>query len=491
MADCKADAERKRKRFVQTLCKLARESESGLAKIADGAAKPRVEEFGKKLLASGKLDADGKTEATAALDGYLATFVDTAGPSAPQQSSKTWRLRGRSFLFTYNWDFLNKVFPDGTACAASHASLWRLWKQWKVSKKQELGVVQSTSTLELSLASKLAGRVHFHWKVNLKEAVDVTSTQMFAFHGVRPDGRPTLVSSGLGKAARGNNFAEASNRVHFYAWAPKLGSLYKGTNWAPWKDYRVQGAWLDALWTDGKLDHATYSSLALKVKVGYESRKRNLQLVLADEREARVDQLLVEVAQAQQNLKAPPRFFQAVRDWEDSFLELRFRWKLLFLVADSASGKSTFAEGLFDNPYVLTVEDSEDLDLRAFNRELHDGIVLDNVNTWQQVLSWRAVLQARNAKSRGAQSKTNVHSYVQYLFGVPVVVTVDLEAPDAHLVQEGNQLASSWLQKNGVFVRLPAGEAFYDKEQLPNCVVENKYSLFAATVKRRRCQERA
>ena len=100
-------------------------------------------------------------------------------------------------------------------------------------------------------------------------------------------------------------------------------------------------------------------------------------------------------------------------------------------------------------------------------------------------------MQARNAKSRGAQSKTNVHSYVQYLFGVPVVVTVDLEAPDAHLVQEGNPLASSWLQKNGVFVRLPAGEAFYDKEKLPNCVVENKYSLFAATVKRRRCQERA
>ena len=69
-------------------------------------------------------------------------------------------------------------------------------------------------------------------------------------------------------------------------------------------------------------------------------------------------------------------------------------------------------------------------------------------------------------ESKGGQSATGMYSYVQYLFGVPVVVTVDLEAPDAHLVQEGNQLASSWLQKNGVFVRLPAGEAFYDKEQL-------------------------
>ena len=80
-------------------------------------------------------------------------------------------------------------------------------------------------------------------------------------------------------------------------------------------------------------------------------------------------------------------------------------------------------------PY--NVEEAENLDLKSFDRDVHDGLVLDNVNSWGQLLLWRAVLQARNAKSKGGQSATNVYSYTQYLFGVPVVATVDLDAADA------------------------------------------------------------
>ena len=83
------------------------------------------------------------------------------------------------------------------------------------NKRQELEVEQSTSTLERSLHSDLAGRVHFHWKVNLKTTLDEPSTLLFAFHGVRPDARPTFVTAAT-KQARGANFAEASHRGHFY-----------------------------------------------------------------------------------------------------------------------------------------------------------------------------------------------------------------------------------------------------------------------------------
>ena len=116
---------------------------------------------------------------------------------------------------------------------------------------------------------------------------------------------------------------------------------------------------------------------------------------------------------------------------------------------------------------------------------MHDGLVLDNVNSWGQLLLWRAVLQARNAKSKGGQSATNVYSYTQYLFGVPVVATVDLDAPDAYLVDESSCRSSNWLCKNAVRVALPRGETFYDSsfERAP---VANRFSLFAETVKRRR-----
>ena len=161
------------------------------------------------------------------------------------------------------------------------------------------------------------------------------------------------------------------------------------------------------------------------------------------------------------------------------------------LVADSASGKSSFAESLFDSPYVLTVEDAEHLDLRGFDRNVHDGIVLDNVNSWAQLLSWRAVLQARNAKSKGGQSATNLYAYAQYLFAVPVAVTVDLDAPDAYLATPGDDWASKWLLKNCVFVRLERGGVFYDRERLPKKKIKNRFSLYAETLKRRRLEEGA
>ena len=139
--------------------------------------------------------------------------------------------------------------------------------------------------------------------------------------------------------------------------------------------------------------------------------------------------------------------------------------------------------------HVLTVEDAQHLDLKNFDREENDGLVLDNVNSWTQLLSWRAVLQARNAKSNGGQSATNFYAYVQYLFGVPVVATVDLDAPDAYLVDPGDSRVSKWLLKNCVFVRLSAGEVFYEASQFPTVQVENKFSKYAATVKRRRQKE--
>ena len=45
---------------------------------------------------------------------------------------------------------------------------------------------------------------------------------------------------------------------------------------------------------------------------------------------------------------------------------------------------------------------------------------------------------------------------------------------------------SRWLLKNCVIVKLPPGEAFYVKEEVPKRKVENAFSLYAQTLKRRR-----
>ena len=482
-----------RKRCVQTLRKCA--AACGAARCRDDDGRQKVQAMVAAIRDAGG-PADRQSEAEAAFREYEATFGEGAAEApqavaAPEDQGRAgrpaFRIYGASFLLTYNWKFYDQPFPDGTASPETEDGLWSLWRRWKKAKKKELGVIESSSTLEKSLKSLDKGRVHIHWKVNLAKALDQASINCFAFHGIRPDLRATVVPKGAGeKKPRGASFREASNRAHFYVVVNKLGTLRYDCNYKPWENYRVLGKWLDDLWTDGKIDNSTYYELALQVRGGCAGRKRDLDAVVAAEADSRVDATMATVGQDLEKLKAPFLVFPEVAEWEDSFLRLDFRWKLLALVADSASGKSSFAESLFAKPFVLTVEDAEHLDLRSFDRDVNDGIVLDNVNSWGQLLSWRALLQARNAKTRGGQSATNVYAYTQYLFGVAIAVTVDLDAPDAHLVNLSRRDRSKWLCKNCVFVKLPAGGTVYDQSRVPTETVKNKYSLFAQTVKRRR-----
>jgi hypothetical protein len=200
-------------------------------------------------------------------------------------------------MFTFNWDFFGRAFPDGSPPVGTPGELWHLWKTWKTDMKAKLQIERSTSTLERSLNSRVPDRVHIHWKVDLETAIDMTSTETFWFKGVRPDVGTTseLLPGGTGgsKQARGTTFREASNRAHFYCWVNKAGSLKSGSNWKPFRNYRVNGRWLEDLWGDGKLDDDVYMHFSMEVRRGHLGRKREMEAVRADRREARINQRIL------------------------------------------------------------------------------------------------------------------------------------------------------------------------------------------------------
>ena len=96
------------------------------------------------------------------------------------------------------------------------------------------------------------------------------------------------------------------------------------------------------------------------------------------------------------------------------------------------------------------------MDLKGFDRAVHDGVVLDNCNSFGQLLKWRSLLQARHTLTKGGQSATQMYAYSQYLFMTPIVATVDFNAKDAYLMDETSNRRSKWLLANAVYLRLSA-----------------------------------
>ena len=102
----------KRKKLAQPLRDLALTYKT--YRVRDDANRKKGEGMASALLKKRGVPAEKKLEAQEALQKYLATF----GPERPAQSAAEperlpFRRRGSSFLFTYNWSFLTRPFPDG------------------------------------------------------------------------------------------------------------------------------------------------------------------------------------------------------------------------------------------------------------------------------------------------------------------------------------------------------------------------------------------
>ena len=72
-----------------------------------------------------------------------------------------------------------------------------------------------------------------------------------------------------------------------------------------------------------------------------------------------------------------------------------------------------------------------------------------------------------------------MYSYAVYLYGVPIVATVDFDAPDSSLVTGG----SKWLAKNCRYLKLDESETFFVAAEGPE--LPNSKTIFAERLRKR------
>jgi len=215
----------------------------------------------------------------------------------------------------------------------------------------------------------------------------------FFFEGLRPNARPNDL---LGEGFATKRWQASVDRGHFYVWADKVGTVRDPSgelcvdgNYAPaWTQsackYKVLGDWPYRLWQAYKLSDAVYEPYMHLCKDGLPARKRNFEVYCAW-RDAKEQQQEVEART--KRIRSNPAVYQVFKEvpqavaWLQHFLVDALRYPLLLVHGPSRCGKTEWVCSLFKKPLKLEVGSLEFFPdgLRALDRKVHDGLVLDDV----------------------------------------------------------------------------------------------------------------
>lgn len=379
------------------------------------------------------------------------------GPDLPDgRGDTTFRIHAADVQLTFN---CKTWVPEGTTVAewfekggVTLAGQFQHWALVTIRERFKEEVSHCSLTMEESLAAEKP-QVHLHAQLTFQTRIDRSSNQAFSFQDIRPH----VVTN----RARGRDVEASRARAHFYVYCNKRGTLWRYTDWWPFTDYEVNPHWLTSLWCLGKLDHAQYERYLLSCKKSFRTLQQNAQAVAAAEKTEAMKSLQAKVAAALASTRLPFRstsdpLFPQLPTFFEQHLWVKDRYKMYALQGPSQAAKTSFAKALFRNPFVITVQGQRSLDLRGFEHEKHDALVLDNVNSFQVVLDHRALLQSNNDVHKLGESTTGIYSYSVYLWGVPIMITLDLDV-DAKTELE----QSEWLRANVLLDVLPQGATCY------------------------------
>lgn len=451
-----ADRREARRSVVRTLTRLSSVLDTPV-RLARDAGRVALSECYQNV-ARALQDPDEQASLEQARQQYLATTgydlrgFDPVPPlpvaSAEQQELKRVHCCDVQLTFNHAW------VPQGSAVADwwSNAGLalaarFQLWASEEFPARFNEKLLHTSLTVEESLNSN-EPRVHLHAQFTWRTAIDRVNFDCFKFGAIKPHIEKN--------AARGKDVLTARARAHFYVWCNKRGTLWRFTDWFPFLDYEVSPHWITSWWATDKLSNTQYKQYLIQCKKSYRVSLQNYQAVIAAEREEALEEYRVKVAALLDATKLPFKshsdsLFPNLQRFLDQFSYAKERYAIYALQGPSQAAKTSFVKSLFKNPYVITVQGASTLNLSAFKYGHHDALILDNINSFEIILSLRALLQSNTDIHRLGESATGIYSYTVYLWAVPVLATLDLDVQAVEEFRKSEWLcANVWLDVLGV-----------------------------------------
>ena len=114
------------------------------------------------------------------------------------------------------------------------------------------------------------------------------------------------------------------------------------------------------------------------------------------------------------------------------------------MLGPSRSQKTEWAKSLFKSPLQLEVAELKHFPdgMRDFDRQIHDGIVLDDLRDFQFLVCHQEKMQGKvDRVATFAETPGGGYAYKRWLWKVPIVVTASLPVAWGRAYQNGLEYA--------------------------------------------------
>jgi hypothetical protein len=303
------------------------------------------------------------------------------------------------------------------------------------------------------------GRRHFHAFVIHKKRVDRI------INAYKVDGEGTHPNNICGNAARGKQVKKSLARGLFYCRAPKIDRV-DGYTSSDSTELLMRGQatphWLIQLVQQGKMTPMSAMELAREWGA-FDPRFFQAMQYHANAQQAANQMQTLTVMMAMTEPLRPFRTIPVVEEWKEQYTRTPYplRYKFLVIEGPSGSGKSKFAESLFDNPH----NHLGLVDWRRYEWGTHKAIIFHDVpNIFRYILTKREMFQANTHTHTVLESPTMVAAREIILFRTPIIIVCNNDEIGTYLSNEREE-GGEWLRHNSIAYHLGADEHLWEDAQ--------------------------
>ena len=366
--------------------------------------------------------------------------------------SQGYRINSNGALLTWN----GKSLLDPEA--------WTEFVAWVEGGKTQWRVKYYCATKEMCRRR----RAHFHLMLQFTSEVDYWSTK-FTFRGLKPNARPAWRDY-CGGGRNKKDPQSGLDRGFFYVWANKIGTCTDPTgkpcvhgNYAPvWTDerfrYEAKGGWSETLWRRRQLSHEGHMEYLVLCRDRVPARARNLQEAMQGELSlANTARLKEDERRVRENPELYRAFhnFEVIEGWLRLFGSDALRYPICVVFGPSHIGKTELAKSWFRRPLVMKVGHLVHImpeKMRQLDRELHDGIVFDDVRDLDFLVQHQHAMQGKPGEEVWfAETEGGTRAYSKNLFKLPMVATANKSTKNQQFLETDDFLGHP---KNRVVLRL-------------------------------------